>query len=67
MSSVGVLLDSTLREGELFKTFPLRVKLRIAELLARIGVRRVEITVDYPPRTLREEIEPIVKLLNDHT
>jgi isopropylmalate/homocitrate/citramalate synthase len=66
MNSMGVLLDSTLREGELFKTFPLRVKLRIAELLARIGVRRVELTVDYPPRTRREEIEPIVKLLNDH-
>jgi len=66
MSSVGVLLDSTLREGELFKAFPLRVKLRIAELLARIGVRRVELTVDYPPRTSREEVEPIVKLLNDH-
>lgn len=66
MSGVGVLLDSTLREGELFKAFPLRIKLRIADLLTRIGIRRVELTVDYPPRTRREDVEPIVKLLNDH-
>ncbi|MEM2004174.1 MAG: hypothetical protein QXI27_06390 [Nitrososphaerota archaeon] len=66
MGSVGVLLDSTLREGELFRAFPLRIKLRIAELLAKVGVRRVEVTVDYPPRTYRDEVEPIVKLLNDN-
>lgn len=55
-----------MREGELFRTFPLRIKLRIAELLARLGVRRVEVTVDYPPRTRKEEVKPIVRLLNDN-
>ena len=60
-----VLLDSTLREGELYRVFPLRKKLRVAEILAELGIRRVEVTVDYPPKTAESEIKPVVQYLND--
>ncbi len=60
-----VLLDSTLREGELYRVLPLRKKLRVAEILAELGLRRVEVTVDYPPKTSESEIKPVVEQLND--
>jgi 2-isopropylmalate synthase len=34
-------------------------------ILARIGVRRVELTVDYPPRTSAEELDRAIKALRD--
>ena len=60
------LLDSTLREGELFKVFSREVKVRIAEKLAEAGLRRVELTVDYPPRTTYEDVKPVVDVLQDY-
>ncbi len=64
--SVGtVLLDSTLREGELYRVLPLRKKLRVAEILAELGLKRVEVTVDYPPKTSESEIRPVVQYLNE--
>ncbi len=60
-----VLLDSTLREGELFRVLPLRKKLRVAEILAELGLKRVEVTVDYPPKTSESEIRPVVQYLNE--
>lgn len=62
---VGELLDSTLREGELFARLPLASRLRVAELIAEAGLRRAELTVDYPPRTTREDVEPLVRRLNE--
>lgn len=61
-----VILDSTMREGELYVILPPERKVRVAELLAEIGVRRVEVTVDYPPRTTRRDVEPVVKVLKDN-
>ena len=60
-----VILDSTLREGELFRVLKPQTKVAVAERLAEAGLRRVELTVDYPPRTTREDVEPVVKALND--
>ncbi len=60
-----VLLDSTLREGELFKVLPLKKRLRVAELLVEAGIRRVEVTVDYPPRTSFEDNVKLVNFLRD--
>lgn len=65
MKTETVLLDSTLREGELFRVLKPQTKVAVAERLADAGVRRVELTVDYPPRTTREDVEPVVKALND--
>ncbi len=59
-----MLLDSTLREGELYRVLPLRKKLRIAEILVELGIKRVEVTVDYPPKTNESEIRPVVDYLN---
>ena len=61
-----VILDSTLREGELYKIFPVNVKLGIAKGLIDVGVVRVELTVDYPGRTSEEDIKPVVELLKEH-
>ncbi|MCS7143162.1 MAG: hypothetical protein NZ920_05170 [Aigarchaeota archaeon] len=60
-----VLLDSTIREGELYVILPIERKVAVAELLANVGVRRVEVTVDYPPRTTRADVEPVVRALKD--
>lgn len=60
-----MLLDSTLREGELFKVLPLERKLRVAELLVEAGLERVEVTVDYPPRTSYEENVRLVNFLRE--
>jgi len=61
------LLDSTLREGELYRRFGLDTRIRIAELLAEAGVRRVELTVDYPPKTSREDVEKVVEVLRSYS
>lgn len=60
-----VLLDSTLREGELYRVLPLRKKLRVAGILAELGLKRVEVTLDYPPKTTEAEVRPVVDYLND--
>ena len=61
-----LLLDSTLREGELFRPLPPEVRVRVAEALAEAGVRRIELTVDYPPRTRREDVEKVVDVLRSY-
>ena len=60
------MLDSTLREGELYKVFPLETKLKIASHLADVGIQRIELTVDYPGRTTVEDVKPAVELIRDH-
>ncbi|MDG6901364.1 MAG: hypothetical protein JRM80_05320 [Nitrososphaerota archaeon] len=59
------ILDSTLREGELFRVLPVEARVKVAALLAEAGVRRVELTVDYPPRTTYEQAFPVVRALKD--
>ena len=59
------VLDSTLREGELFRVYPRDVRIGIASRLADSGAKRVELTVDYPPRTNSEEVKPVVAALRD--
>ncbi|MDW8043798.1 MAG: hypothetical protein RMJ30_06140 [Nitrososphaerota archaeon] len=65
MRCLPTLLDSTLREGELFKFLTPERKLRVAEVLAELGLRRVEVTVDYPPKTTEADVRPVVELLRD--
>jgi isopropylmalate/homocitrate/citramalate synthase len=55
-----VILDTTLREGELFRMFGSDVKAQIAGRLAEIGVGRIELTVDYPPRTTESDLRPVL-------
>jgi isopropylmalate/homocitrate/citramalate synthase len=57
------LLDSTLREGELFRVLRRDSKARLASKLAESGIKRIELTVDYPPRTQYKENEPVLKAL----
>jgi isopropylmalate/homocitrate/citramalate synthase/DNA-binding Lrp family transcriptional regulator len=64
LSGVHVL-DSTLREGELFKVLPKDAKVKIASKLAQAGVGRIELTVDYPPRTNFEDNILVVRALHD--
>lgn len=59
------ILDSTLREGELFRTFPADTRVKTAVMLAEAGVRRVELTVDYPPRTTFEDNAEVIRALHD--
>ena len=59
------ILDSTLREGELFRVYPREVRTRVASRLADSEVKTVELTVDYPPRTTFEGIAPVVNGLRD--
>ncbi|MEM4358581.1 MAG: hypothetical protein QXX19_05485 [Candidatus Caldarchaeum sp.] len=59
------LLDSTFREGELFQPLKTDLKVELARRLADAGVKRVELPVDYPPRTTREDIQPVVEVLGD--
>jgi len=61
-----VVLDSTLREGELYRVFPVGVKLQVAAALVEVGVRRVELTVDYPNRTSVGDVKPVVELLKEY-
>ncbi|MEM1710840.1 MAG: hypothetical protein QXU12_00320 [Nitrososphaerota archaeon] len=60
------ILDTTLREGELYKRFKREVRVKIAELLARVGVDRIELTIDYPPRTTREDVEAVIEVLRSY-
>jgi isopropylmalate/homocitrate/citramalate synthase len=60
------LLDTTLREGELYKRFKREIRIRVVELLACTGVDRVELTIDYPPRTTREDVEAAVEVLKNY-
>ncbi|MEM2592305.1 MAG: hypothetical protein QXI60_06950, partial [Thermofilaceae archaeon] len=60
------ILDTTLREGELYKRFKREVRVKIAELLARVGVDRIELTIDYPPRTTREDVEAVIEALRSY-
>jgi isopropylmalate/homocitrate/citramalate synthase len=59
------ILDSTLREGELFKVLPVDAKIKVATKLAEAGVGLVELTVDYPPRTTYEDNSRVVRALSD--
>ncbi|MDA4128072.1 MAG: hypothetical protein OK422_01190 [Thaumarchaeota archaeon] len=59
------ILDSTLREGELFQIFPRESRVAIASKLAESGVKRIELTVDYPPRTTAEDLTGIISVLNE--
>ncbi|MEM1944992.1 MAG: hypothetical protein QXI97_01995 [Nitrososphaerota archaeon] len=61
---VVTILDTTLREGELFKMFPRSVRVQVAEKLAEAGVRRIELTVDYPPRTFEADLQPVLQALD---
>lgn len=60
------LLDTTLREGELYRKFDLEVKVEIARCLAEVGLDRIELTVDYPPRTTREDVKAVVDVLRGY-
>ncbi len=57
------ILDSTLREGELFRVLPTDAKVRVASKLAEAGIKRIELTVHYPSRTKFEDNEAVVKAL----
>jgi isopropylmalate/homocitrate/citramalate synthase len=59
------ILDSTLREGELFQIFPRDTRVLLASKLADAGVRRVELTVDYPPRTTSDDLKLVISALRD--
>ncbi len=60
------VLDTTLREGELYRRFQPEVRARIARGLAEVGVDRIELTVDYPPRTSRRDVEIVVDALRSY-
>ncbi len=55
-----VILDTTLREGELFRMFGSEVRAQLARRLAEVNVRRIELTVDYPPRTTESDLRPVL-------
>ena len=65
-SKLPKILDTTLREGELFQRFRLETRVKVARLLAEAGLDRIELTVDYPPRTSRREVEEIVDVLRSY-
>lgn len=58
------LLDTTLREGELFTVFPLWLKKSIARELVGAGLKRIEVTLDYPPRTEREDLLQLIETVH---
>jgi isopropylmalate/homocitrate/citramalate synthase len=60
------ILDSTLREGELFKVLPHQQRIKMAEALSEAGVRYIEITLAYPPRTSLEETRELVRILKEN-
>ena len=60
------ILDTTLREGELFQRFRLETKVKVARLLAEAGLDRIELTVDYPPRTSQRDVEEVVDVLRSY-
>lgn len=59
------ILDSTLREGELFRALQKDARVKVASRLADSGVKRVELTVDYPPRTSFEDNAQVIRALHD--
>ncbi len=61
-----VILDSTLREGQLYRIFSREVNKQIAVQLAEINIPRIELTVDYPPRTTYEDVACIVDALGSY-
>ena len=65
-SKLPKILDTTLREGELFQRFRLETKVKVAKLLAEAGLDRIELTVDYPPRTSRRDVEEVVEVLKSY-
>lgn len=65
-SKLPKILDTTLREGELFQKFRLEVKVKVAKLLAEAGLDRIELTVDYPPRTSRRDVEEVINVLKSY-
>ena len=60
------ILDTTLREGELYKRFEREVRAELARRLAELGVDRIELTIDYPPRTTRRDVEAVVEALRSY-
>jgi 2-isopropylmalate synthase len=54
------ILDTTLREGELFKFLGFEQKLEVLELLANAGLKRIELTLPYPPRTSKEHARSFI-------
>jgi len=65
-SKLPKILDTTLREGELFQRFRLETKVKVARLLAEAGLDRIELTVDYPPRTSQRDVEYVVDALRSY-
>lgn len=62
----AVILDSTLREGQLYRIFSREVNKEIAVQLAEVGVPRIELTVDYPPRTVYEDVAYVIDALSSY-
>ncbi|MCD6313280.1 MAG: hypothetical protein J7L79_05700, partial [Thaumarchaeota archaeon] len=60
------ILDTTLREGELYKRFGSETRAKLAECLAEVGVDRIELTVDYPPRTTQRDVEVVLEVLRSY-
>ena len=60
------ILDTTLREGELYRRFQPELRARIAEALAEVGVDRIELTVDYPPRTTERDVRIVLDVLRSY-
>ena len=60
------LLDTTLREGELYRKFEPEVRVEVAKRIAETGIDRIELTVDYPPRTTRRDVEVVVEALRSY-
>lgn len=51
------ILDSTLREGELFQAYDGQVKQKVASIICGLRPGRIELTLDYPPRSDGAELE----------
>lgn len=60
------LLDTTLREGELYKPLRLSVKTAVAKALLEVGLKRIELTLAYPPRTSPEDLKQLLSIINDY-
>lgn len=60
------LLDTTLREGELYKPLKLPAKLRVVKALLEVGLKRIELTLAYPPRTSPEDLRQLLSMINDN-
>ncbi len=59
------ILDSTLREGELFTILPQSSKLRLAEALCDAGVEFIEVTLAYPPRTSLSDTKELISAIKE--